>query len=143
MAHFNFVISQNSKWGHAGFYIDCHRMTVPENILLQKSTVCTYSNTGVPELPFNNCDSSFQFKCCGQDFTLITAITPYNSSLSLFRKMSSLAFFLLSCLLQGLTHLCHDAKSSDSDRVSTTGTQSVVSVRPSVRLFPLYFFCTD
>jgi len=40
MAHFNFVISQNAKWGHAGFYIDCHRMTVPENILLQKSTAC-------------------------------------------------------------------------------------------------------
>jgi len=38
MAHFNLVISQNAKWGHAGFYIDCHRMTVPENILLQKST---------------------------------------------------------------------------------------------------------
>jgi len=38
MAHFNFVISQNAKWGHAGFYINCHRMTVPENILLQKST---------------------------------------------------------------------------------------------------------
>jgi len=38
MAHSNFVISQNAKWGHAGFYIDCHRMTVPENILLQKST---------------------------------------------------------------------------------------------------------
>ena len=38
MAHFNFVISQNAKWGHSGFYIDCHRMTVPENILLQKST---------------------------------------------------------------------------------------------------------
>jgi len=37
MAHFNFVISQNAKWGHAGFYIDCHRMTVPENILLQKT----------------------------------------------------------------------------------------------------------
>jgi len=36
MAYFNFVISQNAKWGHAGFYIDCHRMTVPENILLQK-----------------------------------------------------------------------------------------------------------
>jgi len=36
MAHINFVISQNAKWGHAGFYIDCHRMTVPENILLQK-----------------------------------------------------------------------------------------------------------
>ena len=36
MAHFNFVISQNAKWGHADFYIDCHRMTVPENILLQK-----------------------------------------------------------------------------------------------------------
>ena len=27
MAHFNFVISQNAKWGHAGFYIDRHRMT--------------------------------------------------------------------------------------------------------------------
>jgi len=27
MAHFNFVISQNAKWGHAGIYIDCHRMT--------------------------------------------------------------------------------------------------------------------
>ena len=27
MAHFNFVISQNAKWGHAGFYIDCLRMT--------------------------------------------------------------------------------------------------------------------
>jgi len=41
MAHFNFVISQNAKWGHAGFYIDCHRMTVPENILLQKKH-CIY-----------------------------------------------------------------------------------------------------
>ena len=27
MANFNFVISQNAKWRHAGFYIDCHRMT--------------------------------------------------------------------------------------------------------------------
>jgi len=27
MAHFNFVISQNAKWGYAGFYIDRHRMT--------------------------------------------------------------------------------------------------------------------
>ena len=27
MAHFNFVISQNTKWGHAGFCIDRHRMT--------------------------------------------------------------------------------------------------------------------
>jgi len=39
MAHFNFVISQSAKWGHAGFYIDCHRMTVPENILLQKKAL--------------------------------------------------------------------------------------------------------
>jgi len=39
MAHFNFVISQNARWRHAGFYIDCHRMTVPENILLQKALV--------------------------------------------------------------------------------------------------------
>ena len=63
MAHFNFVISQNAKWGHAGFYIDRQRMTslltcawlisilwlvlglqsklkirVLENILFQKST---------------------------------------------------------------------------------------------------------
>ena len=44
MAHFNFVISQNAKWGHAGFYIDCHRMTVPENILLQKSTASSEKN---------------------------------------------------------------------------------------------------
>jgi len=36
VAHFNFVISQNAKWEHAGFYIDCHRMTVLENIFLQK-----------------------------------------------------------------------------------------------------------
>ena len=41
MAHFNFVISQNAKWGHTGFYIDCHRMTVPENILLQKTLAIT------------------------------------------------------------------------------------------------------
>jgi len=36
MAHFNFVISQNAKWGHAGFYIDCHRMTVPEKYSFTK-----------------------------------------------------------------------------------------------------------
>ena len=34
--HILIVISQNAKWGHAGFYIDCHRMTVPENMFLQK-----------------------------------------------------------------------------------------------------------
>jgi len=45
MAHFNFVISQNAKWGNASFYIDCHRMTVPENILLQKSTVLVHQLT--------------------------------------------------------------------------------------------------
>jgi len=39
MAHFNFVISQNAKWGHAGLYIDCHQKTVPENILLQKKAL--------------------------------------------------------------------------------------------------------
>ena len=50
MAHFNFVISQNAKWGHAGFYIDCHRMTVPENILLQKSTEWVYEQSLVHEL---------------------------------------------------------------------------------------------
>ena len=44
MAHFNFVISQNAKWGHAGFYIDSHRMTVPENILLQKKHWITQYN---------------------------------------------------------------------------------------------------
>jgi len=27
MAHFNFVISQNAKLGHGGFYIDRHQMT--------------------------------------------------------------------------------------------------------------------
>ena len=51
MAHFNFVISQNAKWGHAGFYIDCHRMTVLENILLQKKH-CLFPTT---ELCSNKC----------------------------------------------------------------------------------------
>jgi len=46
MAHFNFVISQNAKWGHAGFYIDYHRMTVPENILLQKKHCVLYPQNG-------------------------------------------------------------------------------------------------
>jgi len=45
MAHFNFVISQNAKWGHAGFYIGCHRMTVPENILLQKKHWFPHTST--------------------------------------------------------------------------------------------------
>jgi len=30
--------------GHAGFYIDCHRMTVPENILLQKKHWTDYTS---------------------------------------------------------------------------------------------------
>ena len=49
MTHLNFVISQNAKWGNAGFYIDCHLMTVPENILLQKKALATgklYHETG-------------------------------------------------------------------------------------------------
>ena len=41
MAHFNFVISQNAKWRHVGFYIDCP-MTVPENILFTKNTAKYY-----------------------------------------------------------------------------------------------------
>ena len=49
MAHFNFVISQNAKWGHAGFYIDCHRMTVPENILLQKKHCPRVRTLALPE----------------------------------------------------------------------------------------------
>jgi len=39
MAHFNFVISQNAKWGHAGFYIDCHQMTVPEKYSFTKKAL--------------------------------------------------------------------------------------------------------
>ena len=59
MAHF--VISQNAKWGHAGFYIDCHRMTVPENILLQKSTVSSLSlKTATESLLRTVCGSEFQ-----------------------------------------------------------------------------------
>jgi len=50
MAHFNFVISQNAKWGHAGFYIDCHRMTVPENILLQKKHCPRVRTLALPEV---------------------------------------------------------------------------------------------
>jgi len=48
MAHFNFVISQNAKWSHAGFYIDCHRMTVPENILLQIQHCLKRYNSDIP-----------------------------------------------------------------------------------------------
>jgi len=45
MAHFNFVISQNAKWGHAGFYIDRHRMTSSKYayrkvLFYKKSTAC-------------------------------------------------------------------------------------------------------
>ena len=36
MAHFNFVISQNAKWGMPPD--DEIKICVPENILLQKST---------------------------------------------------------------------------------------------------------
>jgi len=41
MAHFNFVISRNAKWGHghAGFYIDYHRMTVPEIFFYKKALI--------------------------------------------------------------------------------------------------------
>ena len=51
MAHFNFVIGQNAKWGHAGFYIDCHRMTVPENILLQKALQLTVNTSWSLDVP--------------------------------------------------------------------------------------------
>jgi len=41
MAHFNFVISQNAKWGHAGLYYDRHRMTSYRKIFFyKKSTEC-------------------------------------------------------------------------------------------------------
>jgi len=43
MAHFNFVISRNAKWGHAGFYIDCHRMTVPEIFFYKKALLQSMS----------------------------------------------------------------------------------------------------
>ena len=60
MAHFNFVISQNTKWGHAGFYIDCHWMTVPENILLQKKhckDLCNKEVSGVMRFfPLVDCE---------------------------------------------------------------------------------------
>jgi len=43
------MIIQNAKWGHAGFYIDCHRMTVPENILLQKKALHNTLARGLPQ----------------------------------------------------------------------------------------------
>ena len=58
MAHFNFVISQNAKWGHAGFYIDCHRMTVPENILLQKKALDCAITCRPPGRPRNKTSGS-------------------------------------------------------------------------------------
>jgi len=47
MAHFNFVISQNAKWGHVGFYIDCHRMTVPEIFFYKKALLTTINSVTV------------------------------------------------------------------------------------------------
>jgi len=41
MAHFNYVINQNAKWGHVGFYIDCHRMTVYRKIFFYKKALIT------------------------------------------------------------------------------------------------------
>jgi len=38
------IIIFSCQMGHAAFYIDCHRMTVPENILLQKKH-CIKVNT--------------------------------------------------------------------------------------------------
>ena len=44
--------------GYAGFYIDCHRMTVPENIFLQKKHCvqyrCQQYNTGVTDVAVYN-----------------------------------------------------------------------------------------
>jgi len=67
MAHFNFVISQNAKWGHAGFYIYCHRMTVPENILLQKKH-CTYMNMTPIHSP--------NLECCNKTFWCLISRCP-------------------------------------------------------------------
>jgi len=49
MAHFNFVISQNAKWGHASFYIDRHRMTSSKYayrkvLFYKKSTAANHSS---------------------------------------------------------------------------------------------------
>ena len=38
MARFNFVISQNAKWGDAGFYTDCYRMTSYRKIFFYKKS---------------------------------------------------------------------------------------------------------
>jgi len=67
MAHFNFVISQNAKWGHAGFYTDCHRMTVPENILLQKSTGYTLKKT--QDRPYAYCLFTYLHNTRGVNMT--------------------------------------------------------------------------
>ena len=66
MAHFNFVISQNAKWGHVGFYIDCHRMTVPENILLQKKHWPTVSG------------HRFKFHCSLLHWTKVSSVTTHD-----------------------------------------------------------------
>ena len=81
MAHFNFVISQNAKWGHAGFYIDCYRMTVPENILLQKSTGCRpillLINTAVQQCLLCNVSPA----CCACRYIGLEAAVIYDRSM--------------------------------------------------------------
>ena len=94
MAHFNFVISQNAKWGYASFYIDRHRMTslltcawlisilwlvlglqskikicVPENILLKKSTGHSYEFAKY--FITCHCLSVLWSLCCGTRSSLV------------------------------------------------------------------------
>jgi len=76
MAHFNFVISQNATWGHAGFYIDCHRMTVPENILLQKSTGWRYMPTLLRTLHWLPVQQRIDYKVALLTFKVRSTSTP-------------------------------------------------------------------
>ena len=78
MAHFNFVISQNAKWGHAGFYIDCHRMTS----LVQYRKIFFYKKA----LNINNSQKNDSDKhkrlCVIASFTVLMKTTQNSASVS-------------------------------------------------------------
>jgi len=88
MAHFNFVITQNAKWRHAGFYIDCHWMTVPENILLQKSTACSaVANRQVENFPYSHPHSIAFFHCFFPIPNFLFPVFPFNPARGLGRAL--------------------------------------------------------
>ena len=67
MAHFNFVISQNAKWGHASFYIR-HRMTSSEyayrKVLFYKKSTAYLTVIFLNKMPIHCSLTGLSVFCC-------------------------------------------------------------------------------